>query len=238
MAEALTLDAAGAALPVYEVVPTGAARGAIVVLQEAFGVNGHIEDVTRRFAAEGYRAVAPHLFHRTGDPVIPYEKVAEVVPHFTALDEQGLFADLDATVAHLSAAGFEATAIGVVGFCMGGTVTFMSAVQRRLGAAVTFYGSGLRQGRFGMPPLVELAPRLQTPWLGLFGDDDGGIPVDEVESLREAVADAAVDTEIVRYPGAEHGFFCDVRPSYAPDAAADAWRRTLDWLDQHLAGTP
>lgn len=83
---------------------------------------------------------------------------------------------------------------------------------------------------------MELAGALQTPWLGLYGDLDKGIPVEQVEALREAAAHAAVPTEIVRYPEAEHGFNCDDRPAvFNPDAAADAWARTTEWLDEHLS---
>jgi carboxymethylenebutenolidase len=119
---------------------------------------------------------------------------------------------------------------------MGGSVTFLAAARRTLGAAVTFYGGGVGEGRFGMPPLVEMAPGLRTPWLGLFGDKDQSIPVDQVEALRGAAAQASVPTEIVRYAEAGHGFHCDARPdSYHEFSARDAWRRTLDWFDRHLA---
>jgi carboxymethylenebutenolidase len=91
------------------------------------------------------------------------------------------------------------------------------------------------KGRFGAPSLVELAPSLKTPWLGLYGDLDHGIPVEEVESLREAVAKATVPTEIVRYAEAGHGFHCDARGSYHQASADDAWARTLDWFERHLS---
>lgn len=100
---------------------------------------------------------------------------------------------------------------------------------------MTFYGGGVSQGRFGMPPLVELAAELKTPWLGLFGDADQSIPVDDVEALRAAVAAAPVATEIVRYPDADHGFHCDARSSYHEASAKDGWQRTLDWFGSHLA---
>jgi carboxymethylenebutenolidase len=101
---------------------------------------------------------------------------------------------------------------------------------------VTFYGGGVAEGRFGMPPLVELAPGLETPWLGLFGDEDQGIPIDQVETLRQAAATAPVPTEIVRYQGAGHGFHCDARPdSYHQASAEDGWRRTLEWFGRYLA---
>ncbi|MHB8341947.1 MAG: dienelactone hydrolase family protein, partial [Mycobacteriales bacterium] len=124
----------------YDVEPAGPARAAVVVIQEAFGVNHHIEDVTRRFAAEGYRAVSPHLFHRTGDPGLDYGNLEQVMPHMQALTEAGLLADLDATFSHLAAAGFGPQRTCIVGFCMGGTVSFLAAARYQLGAAVTFYG--------------------------------------------------------------------------------------------------
>jgi carboxymethylenebutenolidase len=115
-------------------------------------------------------------------------------------------------------------------------VTFHAAALRALGAAVTFYGGGVTTGRFGLPALVEQAPSLQTPWLGLFGDLDQGIPVEEVEQLRQAAAGAGVVTEIVRYADAQHGFNCDDRPAvFNEQAAADAWARTLAWFDRHLS---
>ena len=95
--------------------------------------------------------------------------------------------------------------------------------------------SGIAQGRFGVASQLELAPELQAPWLGLYGDEDQGIPVDEVEALRTAVAAAKVETEIVRYPDAGHGFNCDMRDSYHEPSAVDAWRRALEWFERHLA---
>jgi carboxymethylenebutenolidase len=236
MATTVNLATSGGDMGLYDAEPEGEARGAVIVLQEAFGVNDHIEDVTRRFAHAGYRAVAPHLFHRTGDPALDYGNFEKIMPHMQGLSEAGLLDDLDATLGHLAGAGFTAATVGVVGFCMGGSVTFLAAVRRALGAAVTFYGGGVAEGRFGMPPLVELAAELKTPWLGLFGDEDQGIPVDQVEQLRRAAAVAPVETEIVRYPGAGHGFHCDARPdSFHESSARDAWQRTLDWFGRHLA---
>lgn len=222
-------------LPLYDTEGPADAKGAVIVIQEAFGVNDHIEDVCRRFAAAGYRAVAPHLFHRSGDPVLDYAAIEQVMPHMRALSEAGLLADLAVTLDYLASKGFDRASIGIVGFCMGGSVTFLAAARYRLGAAVTFYGGGVSEGRFGMLPLVELATELQTPWLGLFGDLDQGIPVDDVEALRSAVEVAQVPTDVVRYPDAEHGFHCDSRPSYHETSALDSWKRTLSWFETHLA---
>lgn len=235
MATTVSVATGDGAMELYDVEPDDAPRGAVIVLQEAFGVNDHIEDVTRRFAQAGYRSVAPHLFHRSGDPALDYGNFEKIMPLMQALTEAGLLEDLDVTLDYLAGAGFVASRVGVVGFCMGGSVTFLAAARRALGAAVTFYGGGVGEGRFGMPPLVDLAPGLKTPWLGLFGDEDQGIPVDQVEALRTAAATASVPTEIVRYAGAGHGFHCDARPdSYHETSATDGWRRTLDWFESYI----
>ncbi len=235
MPKTVTLTTPDGDMGLYDVEPEGEARAAVVVAQEAFGVNEHIEDVTRRLAAAGYRAVAPHLFHRTGDPVLGYGDYDKIMPHFAGLSEAGVLNDIDAALGYLGEAGFAPARVGVVGFCMGGTVAFLASVRRPLGAGVTFYGGGIAQGRFGMASQLDLAAELQAPWLGLYGDRDQGIPVEEVEALRAAAAAAKVDTEIVRYPEADHGFNCDRRDSYHEPSAVDAWRRMLGWFERHLA---
>ena len=220
-------------LSIYE--PSGTPKGGIVVVQEAFGVNEHIEDVTRRLASEGWLAVAPHLFHRSGDPQLGYEDLSQVMPHMGALTVETILDDVDAALGHLAGAGIGPERVGVVGFCMGGTVALVTAVRREVGAAVSFYGGGVAKGRFGFGSLVEEVAGLRAPWLGLYGDLDTGIPVEEVEQLRAAAATAPPPTEVVRYPDAGHGFHCDLRSSYHEASARDAWARTLSWFDEHLA---
>jgi carboxymethylenebutenolidase len=240
-AETVRLSTPDGPMTAYDVSPAAAepraALGGVVVIQEAFGVNAHIEDVARRFAAAGYRALAPHLFHRTGDPDLSYDNLPAVLEHMQALQADTLLADIDASLEFLQrSAALAADRVAVVGFCMGGSVAALVAARRRIGAAVSFYGGGVAEGRFGMPPLVELAPGFVTPWLGLYGERDQGIPVEQAEALRVAAQKASVATELVLYPDAEHGFHCDARPAvYNADAAADAWRRTLGWLGEHLA---
>jgi carboxymethylenebutenolidase len=229
------LDTAHGPMPLYEAVPDGEARAAVVVVQEAFGVNAHIEDVTRRFADAGYHAVAPHIFHRSGGGTAPYGDFAKVIPLYEHLDDDGILVDVDATREHLHGAGWDDTRIGTVGFCFGGRVTFLVALRRQLGAAVGFYGGGIVTARFPQfPPLVDEASKLRTPWLGLFGDRDESIPVKDVEQLREALQSAPVPTEVVRYPDAGHGFHCDQRELYDETAAKDGWNRTLGWFESHL----
>ena len=149
----------------------------------------HIEDVCQRLADADWLAVAPHLFHRTGDPVLDHTDYEGVRPHMAALTADGIATDVDAALDYIDGAGFRPEVAGIVGFCMGGSVALATAVRRQLGAAVTFYGGGVTQGRFGYPPLLELAPELRTPWLGLFGDRDQSIPVEDVEALAGAAAE-------------------------------------------------
>ena len=222
-----------------DVAGSPSASRAVIVIQEAFGVNDHIRDVAERFAARGYYAVAPHLFHRAGSPEIAYDDFASAMSVMGSLDEPDILADLEAAVGFLVAAGFTRSSIALVGFCMGGTVSFYGATRALVGAAASFYGGGVAAGRFGFPPLLDLAPHLDAPWIGLYGDLDKGIPVDQVEALREAAATSSVTTEIVRYPDADHGFHCDGRPQvFHPSAAQDAFARTLDFFASHLEDRP
>jgi carboxymethylenebutenolidase len=235
MGQDVTVPVGTGTMNIYITEPDSKARGAVVVLQEAFGVNDHIRDLCRRFADAGYVAVAPHLFHRSGDPELGYEEMQDVMVHIMQLEAEKIEADLQATFDLLASKGYENRQVAVVGFCMGGSISFVAGCYWALGAAVTFYGGGIAQGRFGLPPLFDLASMLRTPWLGLFGDLDTSIPVNEVEGLRGAVANTDAETEIVRYPDANHGFHCDARTSYHEPSATDGWRRTLEWLDRHLS---
>ena len=155
--QTLTLDVPAGAMPVYEALPDGPARGAVIVIQEAFGVNHHIEDVTRRLAAAGYHAVAPHVFHRTGAPAFGYDDFSVVVEHIMALGDAELMDDVEAVVSYLRAAGWTERQMGIVGFCMGGRVTFLAASHLALGAGVGFYGGGV----------VHAAGAGATTWHGL-----------------------------------------------------------------------
>lgn len=232
-----TFETADGPMELCEALPEGDVRGAVVVIQEAFGLNDHIQDVTRRFAAAGYHAVAPALFHRSGGGIAEYDDFGTVLPLIKSVTDAAALMDVDAALDHLRAAGHSDDRMGVVGFCFGGRVTFLVTARRSLGAGVTFYGGGIMStGMLGLPSLIGEAGTLPTPWLGLFGDEDAQISVADIEQLEAAVQSTPVDTEVVRYPGAGHGFHNDVRSAlYHEEAANDAWRRTLDFLDAHLA---
>jgi carboxymethylenebutenolidase len=232
-----TIPTADGPMRAHVAKPAGDPRGALIVVQEAFGVNEHIEDVTRRAADAGYYAIAPDLFHRSGPgSVVEYGNFEKVMEYFKDVSgDDAVLTDIDAAREQLHRAGYADRSTGIVGFCFGGRVTFLVALRRSLGAAVGFYGGGIVTGRFPQfPPLVGEAPQLRTPWLGLFGDQDASIPVDDVEQLRAALEAPSVDTEIVRYADAGHGFHCDQRPDYRPGDAKDAWARALSWFGAHL----
>jgi carboxymethylenebutenolidase len=223
-------------MAVYEAIPDAPARAAVVVVQEAFGVNDHIRDVTQRFAALGFHAVAPSIVHRTGGGTAPYDDFAQAGALFAGVSDKAIFMDIDATLEHLHQAGFVDARIGIVGWCIGGRVAFLVAAHRELGAGVTFYGGGIVTPNplFG-DPLMDTIDHLRSPWLGLFGDQDTGIPFEQVERLRaELPTLTSLEAEIVRYPEAGHGFHCDARPDYREGPARDAWGRTVEWLERHL----
>jgi carboxymethylenebutenolidase len=232
----VTLSTPDGPMRAYEAVPHGGASTGVIVIPEAFGLNGHIEDITERIAAAGHRGIGLDIFHRSGGGTAPYDDFEKVLPLFEGLTDEGLLDDIDAARAHLHDAGTADASIGIVGFCFGGRTTFLAAVRRPLGAAVGFYGGGIVTGRFPQfPPLIEESASVQSPWLGLFGDADQGIPIDDVERLRATLDErTTVDHDIVRFAGAEHGFNCDQRPAYHPEAAADAWERMLAWFRDHL----
>ena len=231
-----TLDGPGGPLAVYEARPDEPTSG-VLLIHEAFGVTDHITDVARRLARLGHYVVAPDFFHRGGTgTVAPYHDIQQAIPFFRSLSgDDDLLADADTALEHLRRQGFADSRIGVLGFCFGGRVSFLVGARRPLGAAVTFYGGGVAEGRVGLPPLVDLAPALRAPWQGHFGDLDTGIPVDQVEALRGAASLAAATTELHRYAEAGHGFNCDDRDAYHEPSATLAWGRTLDWFAQHLA---
>ena len=204
-------------------------RGVLVV-QEAFGVTPHIEDVVKRFEADGYQAVAPDLYH--GRVFAHDDSFDDIRPVMSSLTGEGILADVDAGI---EALGLPPSHVAVVGFCMGGTVALYAGAMRELGAAVSFYGGGVTESRWaGVPPLVELAPGLRSPWLGLYGDKDQGIPVEQVEALRAAASLAPVPTRVERFD-AGHAFFNDQRSDkYDKTAAEAAWPMVLAWLRQNL----
>ncbi len=208
---------------------------AIVVIQEAFGVTTHIQEVADGFADAGYFAVSPHLYHREGHVVLGYEDFTTVMPYMQRLTAEGISNDLDATFAFLNGLGYQAENIGIVGYCMGGIVSFYAGTTGKVGAAVSYYGGPFSNGRFGFKPVLEMAPELQASWLGHYGGEDAGIPLEEVELLREALKSATVANDLEFYPTAKHGFNCTDRPAvYDAAIAAEALGKTLSFFNENV----
>ena len=207
---------------------------AVIVLQEAWGVTPHLISQGASLAQHGFLAVLPHLFHRAGDPVLDGGDFEAAKPYVFGLTGDGISADVGDAARHARDLG--ARRLGVVGFCMGGTAALWATARAGVDAGVTFYGSGIREGRWpGIPSGLELAGELQVPWLGLYGDQDPTIPVEQVEALRAVVGQRPVPTDVVRYPDAGHAFATDPESPRRHEAAAqDGWARAITWFEAHL----
>jgi carboxymethylenebutenolidase len=197
-------------------------RAAVVVLQEWWGLDEHIKDVTRRLANADFVALAPDLYHG----VVTTEP-DEARKQVMALDMAEAVREIQQAVTFLLAQPFVAgEKVGIVGFCMGGGLALETAlVEDELGAVVAYYGSPLEP---------EKAKDVKAPVLGLYGAKDQGIAVDRVKAMEQALKAAGVVTSIQVYEGAEHAFLNNTRPSYNQQAADDAWAKTLAWFREYL----
>jgi len=198
----------------------------MLVFQEAFGINAHIRDVADRFAALGFVAIAPELFHRTGPGFEgSYTDFEAVRPHVSALTEDGLNADIDAAYAWMKAqSGVDTARVAAVGFCMGGRVAYMANGRVKLAAAISFYGGSIA------PDLLDLAKTQAGPILMFWGGLDKHILPEQYRSVADALFAAGATHEQVVFGQADHGFFCDARASYNAVAARQAWALVKEFL--------
>ncbi len=216
----------GFTFPVYQARPPGPTRGAVVVLQEIFGINAHIRAVADGFAKLGFLALAPATFHRVragAELAYSPEDISAGVAlkaAVEALPAPGVMQDIQAAVEHAASAG----KVGVVGYCWGGLLAWRSAcLLSGLSAVVPYYGGGMTAG-------TELARQAKVPVLAHFSDHDASIPMDGVDSFRQMHP----EVEVHIY-AASHGFNCDHRAAYDAAAAALARQRTVDFFNRHLA---
>jgi carboxymethylenebutenolidase len=232
MSQFITLSVKDASpMRAYVATPQGAGPfPAIIVFQEAFGVNGHIRDVTDRIAREGYVAIAPELFHRTAAPgqEFSYNDFPSVMPHFQALNTEALANDSHAAFDWLAAQPtVKKDKIGAIGFCLGGRVSYIANSALPLAAAVSFYGGG-------MHTLTDLAEKLSAPQLMFWGGKDNHIKQEDVQKVVDALVKAGKDYTNVVISSADHAFFCDQRPAYNPQAATEAWGMTTVFFKNKL----
>lgn len=223
-------------LPAYRAAPAGKANAPVVlVISEIFGVHEHIADVARRFAKAGYFAIAPELFVRQGD-ASAYGEIAKLIAEvINKVPDAQVMGDLDACVAWARGQGADAGKLAVTGFCWGGRITWLYAAHNpAVKAGVAWYGRLLGPTNPLQPAHpVDVAAKLAAPVLGLYGEKDGGIPLDSVDKMKSALAQgsaAAKRSEFVIYPDAPHAFHADYRPSYRKEAAEDGWKRCLAWF--------
>jgi carboxymethylenebutenolidase len=225
-------------VPAYRAMPAkGKNFPVVLVVQEIFGVHEHIRDVCRRFAKLGHIAIATELYARQGD-VSKIKEVPTVIKEVVAkVPDEQVMSDLDATVAWADKNGGNSKKLAVTGFCWGGRITWLYAAHNpKVKAGGAWYGRLLGPVTDLQPKNpIDFAPTLKVPVLGLYGGKDGGIPVDTVEKMREALKQGKSGSEIIVYPEAPHGFHADYRPSYRKDNAEDAWKRLNEWFKKHGA---
>lgn len=229
----VTLMVNGQAVPMYRAQPEGKTNlPVILVISEIFGVHEYIADVARRFAKLGYLALAPNLFVRQGDPGA-YKTIAELQKEVIAkVPDAQVMTDLDAVVAWAKANGGNTAKLGITGFCWGGRITWMySAHNPKVKAGVAWYGRLVGNSTPLTPTNpVDIAAKLKTPILGLYGAQDGGIPVTTVMEMKDALAKGSSKSEFVVFKNSGHAFHADYRPSYVEADAKDGWTQCLAWL--------
>jgi len=218
----------------------GELLAAVIVYMEIFGINAHIRDVTERLAGEGYVALAPDYFHRTG-PGVEYgyddEGMAKGMALLSQLRADEMTSDARDAIHFLrDRPDVLGDRIGCMGFCIGGHMAYLTACETDVSATASFYGGGIaaEKGPGGQASTLSRTPGIKGRILCLFGEQDSLIPQAQVEAIKAALAEHDIHREVVVYPGAEHGFFCDQRPSYRKDAAADAWKRVKELFKQEL----
>ncbi len=213
---------------------------AVIVVQEIFGVNDHIRDVTRRFAEQGYVAIAPAIYQRLA-PGFEIGYTAEAIDigkqykNQTKADE--LLSDIQATIDYLyTLPHVKKTGVGTIGFCFGGHVVYLVSTLPQIKATASFYGAGIANWKPGEEgkATVESTPDIKGKLYVFFGTEDASIPQEQVDTIEKALQDNNIPHQVFRYEGAEHGFFCDQRGSYNPEAAGSAWPKVLELFRTEL----
>lgn len=202
----------------------------VVVLQEIFGINSHIRNVTERIAKEGYVAIAPALYQRqapgfeTGYTPKDIEVGKKYSMQTTASQ---LLGDIQAAIDFLkSLPQVKADTISCIGFCFGGHVAYLAATLPDIKATASFYGAGIATRTFGgKEPTISRTPEIKGTLYAFFGKEDASIPTEQVDQIEAELEKNHIAHEVFRYDGADHGFFCDQRASYNEAAASDAWEK-------------
>jgi carboxymethylenebutenolidase len=225
----------GGEMPIYYARPAGVAHPPIIlVCMEIFGLHEWVKDVTRRLGHLGAFAVAPDYYFRDGVDLTKIDDIQKILPVVNTKTDTELFSDLDATAAWAKSQGGDGNRLGIIGFCRGGrSVWHYSTHNPDLKAGVAFYGTLIDKNDAAPKNSIELAPEVKEPVLGLYGAEDAGIKVEQVQQMEAALKAAGKTAEFHIYPGAPHGFEADYRPSYRKEAAEEAWAQMIGWFKKY-----
>ena len=233
----IAIESQGSNLSAYLAIPEGEGQfPGIIVLQEIFGVNPHIRAVTERIAKLGYAAIAPALFERVAPGLELGYTGADVElgrSYAEKTSTSQLLADIQAAIDYLKTLPQVAPHFGCIGFCFGGHVAYLAATLPDITATASFYGAGIttRTPGGGEPSVSQTGAIAGTMYM-FFGMDDASIPPAQIVQIEAALTQHDIPHQIWQYPGAEHGFNCDLRASYNPAAAASAWQHVEELFQQ------
>jgi carboxymethylenebutenolidase len=215
----------------------GGPHPGVVVVMEAFGLNDNIRRITERFAEEGFVAIAPNLYFRQSDNVVPYNDLPGAFRLMGTIKWDQVVDDMAAAINHLKRLKEAKPSIATVGFCMGGTVAFLTACRNPdVKATAPYYGGGMVTARQpGVKAPIEYVSGLTAPVLAFFGGKDAFIPMDQVEKFKTTLQKAGKQAEVIVYEDADHGFMCDERPVFHPAHAKEAWEKTVALFKKNLA---
>ncbi len=211
----------------------------VVVIQEIFGVNEHIREITQRLASEGYVAIAPAIYQRQAlqfEVGYSDEEVALGRKYKNLTQASELISDIQATINYLySLPEVKHSGVGTIGFCFGGHVVYLAATLKDVAATASFYGAQIatwcpREN----DPTITRTKDIKGTIYAFFGTEDPLIPNEQTKQIEAELQLQNIDHQVFRYPGATHGFMCDRRESYNPDAAEAAWKKVLDLFSQKL----
>jgi carboxymethylenebutenolidase len=219
----ITIEHEGISVPGYLAEPEGTPRGGMIVIQEWWGLTPDIKNIADRYAIEGYLAFSPDLYH--GQMANEPDEARKLA---MGMERQVAAQEIDAAIAWLKDERGVAK-VGCVGYCMGGGLTLGVAIRptSRVDAVHVYYGGGM--------PAEEVLSTIKVPVLGSYGEEDKGIPAEQVDMLRSALHRAGVPNDITLYEHAEHSFFNETRPAYNHHAAEDSWNKSLEWFGKYLA---
>ena len=218
----------------YVARPEGKPKAGLMVFQEIWGVNHHIRDVAERFAGEGYLAIAPEIFHRSGAGFEGnYTDMNEGIGHMSKMTDAGCAADIRAAFDWLqNASEGKKLSTGAIGYCMGGRAVTLAAMTVPLACGVSYYGGGIAPSPFN-PGLLDRLKEVQAPILFFWAGLDGFIKPEHVKMVTDSMRAANKPFASADFSDADHGFFCNERASYNPSVAACAWPLTLAYLTNH-----